>query len=359
MLRLLVLIFTFAPYAYSQAPEDLLRSAQEAYKSPEGYEIKGRGSVQPQGSSWRMDFDETIAAEPDRSGSTEASTAPGRRGVAIKVGSGRIVNPDGVKDAPLVPIAIPFSVTGGWTRIAENVMTVRESGVETLSLNGSPVACRILRVDYKFPMDSPKPAPVAYSICSEKHLVLKKTMEYTIDRKLTGPAARWTITFDTSHFNVPAPQWILHLDNVPSLTVRKEWIGKKAPTFRLSDLDGISVDLASMRGKVVLLDFWSIDCGPCLREIPMIESVEDSHRQDVSLWGIAFDPPAKDKKWLSMHQHSLPTLTDADFVVSDLYRVHGIPALVLIGRDGKIKNYWAGEVPRTELEAAIERASRH
>jgi peroxiredoxin len=80
---------------------------------------------------------------------------------------------------------------------------------------------------------------------------------------------------------------------------------------------------------------------------------------DVSLWGVTFDPPAKDKNWLSAHQRALRTLTDADFVVTDLYGVHGIPALVLIGRNGKIRNYWTGEVPKEELETAIGRASHH
>jgi hypothetical protein len=41
--------------ACSQTPQELLRLAQ-AYKNPSGYEIKGRGSVQPAGSSWRVTF---------------------------------------------------------------------------------------------------------------------------------------------------------------------------------------------------------------------------------------------------------------------------------------------------------------
>jgi hypothetical protein len=45
-------------------------------------------------------------------------------------------------------------------------------------------------------------------------------------------------------------------------------------------------------------------------------------------------------------------------VVSDLYKVHGIPAVVLIDRKGKIRNYWEGEVAPNDLEAALKRASR-
>jgi hypothetical protein len=58
----------------------------------------------------------------------------------------------------------------------------------------------------------------------------------------------------------------------------------------------------------------------------------------MALSDLSFDAPSKDKKWLLEHQRSLPTLSD---VVSDLYKVYGIPALVLISRDGKIRNYSA------------------
>jgi peroxiredoxin len=114
-----------------------------------------------------------------------------------------------------------------------------------------------------------------------------------------------------------------------------------------------------MRGKVTLLDFWSISCGPCIREMPTIEAIGDAHKADLIVWGISFDQPDQDKKWLLQHQRTLPTLSDANFVVSDLYKVHGIPALVLIGKNGKVRNFWEGEVSKPDLEAAIQRASQH
>jgi len=55
------------------------------------------------------------------------------------------------------------------------------------------------------------------------------------------------------------------MKELPTVTTRKEWLGRPAPDFKLTDLNGNSVALSSMRGKVVLLDFWSISCGPCIR----------------------------------------------------------------------------------------------
>lgn len=144
---------------------------------------------------------------------------------------------------------------------------------------------------------------------------------------------------------------------MPSLTIRKEWIGRPAPAFTLSDLNGTPVKLSSMRGQVVLLDFWSRTCPPCVHELPMIDAVGRSYKaSDFTLWGISADPADESRAWLLKHGQEMPTLKDPDFIVSDAYRVQGIPSLVLVGRDGKIKNYWMGEVPRPDLEDAISQA---
>ncbi|HEY6377046.1 MAG TPA: TlpA disulfide reductase family protein [Edaphobacter sp.] len=355
MRYVLLLLLTTASCACAQTPQELLRLAQDTYKSPEGYLINGKGSVQPSGSSWQINFDVLIAAAPSPLGNPQVPAVPGG-GVG---GHMQFVNVLGGTDEKPTSVGIPFAVTGLWSRISENVDSVTETGSETLPLNGTPTACRVLQVEYKAPADVPKPSPATYSICSDRHLVLKKVIIFPTGRHSTDPPVPWTITFDTAKFNRPAPQWLLDLKELPTVTIRKEWLGHPAPEFKLSDLNGNSVALSSMRGKVVLLDFWSISCGPCIREMPMIEAAGETHKGDLVVWGVSFDQPDRDKKWLLQHQRTLPTLSDTDFVASDLYKVHGIPALVLIGTDGKIKNYWQGEVPESDLEIAIRRASRH
>jgi peroxiredoxin len=340
--------------AGAQTPQELLRLAQDAYKNPSGYEIKGRGSVQPAGSSWQVTFHVTLVAAPAPIETPNVPVNPaGQVGGPMewtKVG-------DGADEKPKT-FGIPFFVASGVSSIAENVATVKEIGTEQLPLNGLLADCRVLEVEYNAPADQPKPAPVRYSICSEKHLVLKKTIFYSTGRRPTDPGAPWTITFDTAQFHRPAPAWLLAMKNAPTVTTRKEWLGKSAPAFQLTDLEGKSVALSSMQGKVVLLDFWSTACGPCIRELPSIQKVADEHKDDVIVWGISLDQPDRDKKWLALHQQKFPTLSDSDYVVSDLYKVPGIPATVLIDRKGKIRNYWEGEVPIDDLEAALKKAAR-
>jgi peroxiredoxin len=353
MFKATALLLAIASCACAQTPQELLRLAQDTYKRPDGFEIKGRGSVQPPGSSWQVTFDVIIAAAP----SPFDSPRPPAHLVGRVGGKQQYVNVLGGSDEKPASIAIPLIVAGNWDRIAENVDSVTETGTETLPLNGATSACRVLQVQYKAPADAPKLAPVTYSICTDRHVVLKKVMVFATGRRMTDPPAPWTITFDTAQFNRPAPQWLIDMKDLPAVRIHKEWIDKPAPDFQLPDLNGNSVELASMRGKVVLLDFWSSSCGPCIREMPMIEAVGEAHKADLVVWGVSFDQPDRDKKWLVEHQRTLPTLSDADFAVSDLYKVPGIPSLVLIGMDGKVKNYWEGEVSKADLETAILRAS--
>lgn len=277
MFKPAVWLLAIASCACAQTPQELLRLAQDAYKSPDGYEIKGRGFVQPPGSSWGISFDVIIAAAP----SPFDSPRPPAHIVGRVGGSQQYENLLGGSDEKPTSLSIPFAVTGLWDRIAENVESVTESGSETLPLNGAISACRVLKVQYKSAADAPKPAPVSYSICSDMHLVLKKVELYSTGRRSTDPPAPYTITFDIAQFNRPAPQWLLDMKDIPTVCIHKEWIDKPAPDFKLSDLSGNNVTLSSMRGKVVLLDFWSISCGPCVREMPTIEDIGEAHKADL------------------------------------------------------------------------------
>jgi peroxiredoxin len=349
MRTLLLLMIAASAAIHAQTPQQLLQLAQDAYKDPSGYEITGHGAVQPVGSSWRMSFPVLMAAAPAPLDDPHAPVSPairtGNPFEYTKVGDG--------SDSKPMSLSIPFAVVGGFSRIAENVESVKETGAEQLSLNNAPVDCRVLEVQYK-PRedDDPKPPPVRYSICGDKHLVLKKVMSYSTDRHPDGPAAPWTVTFDIAKFHRPAPAWLIDPKSLPQRIERDEWLGHAAPAFQLRDLDGHPVELSSLRGKLVLLNFWSITCAPCVKELPDLQKFAAAHK-DVTVWGVSLDQPDRDKKWLAQHQQSFPTLSDKDYDVSDLYKVHGIPATILIGPDGTIHDYWEGSVTLADLEGAL------
>lgn len=118
--------------------------------------------------------------------------------------------------------------------------------------------------------------------------------------------------------------------------------GDQAPDIVLADVNGRKLSLASMKGKVVLLDFWASWCGPCRKENPNVVRVYDQYKEKgFTVFSVSLD---NDKdKWLSAIQKDQLTWPNH---VSDLkgwqsagaatYSVKGIPATFLIGKDGKI-----------------------
>jgi thiol-disulfide isomerase/thioredoxin len=67
-------------------------------------------------------------------------------------------------------------------------------------------------------------------------------------------------------------------------------VGDPAPAFVGSDLDGAPLDLASLRGRVVVVNLWATWCGPCRAEMPMLDQVYRAHRpQGLMLIGLSAD----------------------------------------------------------------------
>ena len=65
--------------------------------------------------------------------------------------------------------------------------------------------------------------------------------------------------------------------------------------IRFTALDGREVDLARLKGKVVLIEFWSTTCGPCIGEMPEVKAVYDQHHSEgFEIIGISLDDKKKE-----------------------------------------------------------------
>ncbi len=120
-------------------------------------------------------------------------------------------------------------------------------------------------------------------------------------------------------------------------------LNQPAPAFSLPETDGGQVDLASYSGRPVLLVFWSSSCSICQRELPMLNRLEPELRgKGVSVVTILIGGEGEARDYMDSNRISLKSLYDADGKVARAYHVGGIPRLVLIGADGRIKRSTAG-----------------
>jgi len=135
-------------------------------------------------------------------------------------------------------------------------------------------------------------------------------------------------------------------------------IGNVAPDFTLDTPDGKAVSLASMRGKVVLVDFWAAWCGPCRRENPNVVKAYNTYKsKGFDVLGVSLD--GEKDKWLKAIEKDKLTWTQVsdlkawDSIVVGLYRIEGIPTNFLLDKNGKII---AKNLRGEELEQALASA---
>lgn len=131
-----------------------------------------------------------------------------------------------------------------------------------------------------------------------------------------------------------------------------------APLFTLQSLDGETVSLDTLRGQVVLVNFWASWCLPCRVEMPGFERVYRARADDgFVILGIATDTHAEAaiRAFVVEHDITYPILLASPQVVQAYGGVNAIPESFLIDRDGRIRHRIVGYFAEPALRSAVSR----
>ena len=128
-------------------------------------------------------------------------------------------------------------------------------------------------------------------------------------------------------------------------------VGEIAPEFQLSSLSGKNVALSDFKGKPVILFIWATWCPYCVRELAYLEkSYTDIKKNGVELLAIdSGEPKERVARYLNNRKIEFPILLDTDSRISYVYNVIGIPTLVLVDAQGKIK-FQGNNLPENYLQ---------
>jgi len=138
------------------------------------------------------------------------------------------------------------------------------------------------------------------------------------------------------------------------------------PDVTFEDLQGNKVPLASLKGKLVLVNFWATWCEPCRVEIPWMIAFQQKYgSQGFTLLGVAMDDEGKSvvapyiqKTQFDVNGHpttmDYPIVLGTDDIATQFGGLIGLPTSVLISRDGKVVKRYVGLVNEKDLDKEIQ-----
>ncbi|HEY6125918.1 MAG TPA: TlpA disulfide reductase family protein [Steroidobacteraceae bacterium] len=125
-----------------------------------------------------------------------------------------------------------------------------------------------------------------------------------------------------------------------------------APGFQLSARGGKSIDLSSLKGQVVMINFWATWCGPCRQEMPLLEDIYKKYKpMGFTMLAVNVEPDSKAAEaWLGKLSKpvTFPVAFDTESKVSKMYKVAGMPSTVFVDRKGNIRVMHKGYKPGDE-----------
>ena len=130
---------------------------------------------------------------------------------------------------------------------------------------------------------------------------------------------------------------------------------RAVPTWKVTLTDGRVLTSDSLKGKVVLVNFWATWCPYCRKEMPAIDSfLKDYHGKGFEVVAISVDdPPDKITAWMKDKDYALPAAPTNPSVAAVFGSVTSVPTSFILDADGHIRHKIAGQVYYTRLEKLV------
>lgn len=135
-------------------------------------------------------------------------------------------------------------------------------------------------------------------------------------------------------------------------------VGSRAPDFSLNSFDGQPFKLSSLKGKVVVVNFWASWCKPCEEEAAILEAGWQYYkpRGDVVFLGVDYvDTEPEAKAYLSKFNITYPNGPDLATRISQSFRIQGVPETYIIDRNGILRHMQYGVFPSiADIQAVVD-----
>jgi thiol-disulfide isomerase/thioredoxin len=181
---------------------------------------------------------------------------------------------------------------------------------------------------------------------------------------------RMDLTYQVKHmsYGAPADATVFKLPDglkeVKELTpwdearIKKQLAGKLAPELQVTDIQGKAISLADLKGKTVLLDFWTTWCPPCQADAPSIDKLNQKYGdKNLAIVGISVSEDREIvEKYLKKHPHNYPVVLSSENQMPRPYQIGVFPTYLIISPDGTLMTAEEGDKGFGKLRKDLQKA---
>jgi thiol-disulfide isomerase/thioredoxin len=165
---------------------------------------------------------------------------------------------------------------------------------------------------------------------------------------------------DMSLFRLPSTSLreVKELSRWNAAKIKKELAGKSAPELTVTDLRGEPVALSALKGRTVLLDFWTTWCPPCRADAPALDKLHRKYGdKELTIVGISVSEEREIvEKFLKEHPHSFPVVLTTENEMPRPYQVGVFPTYIVIDREGTVAAAVEGDKGFGDLLKLLKKA---
>jgi peroxiredoxin len=134
----------------------------------------------------------------------------------------------------------------------------------------------------------------------------------------------------------------------------------QVPEVTFTTIEGKKISLSSLRGKMVLVNFWATDCPGCIKEMPkLVKTYEKYRNQGLEIIAVAMpdDPPTEVVNYTRKNNIPFPVMDDGDGAITNAFgEIRLTPTTIIISPDGKMLGKTIGEIDFSQLETLLNKS---